>query len=109
MNAQGFVEDGLFSSREISVISPALKMSIIVDSGLNYLEMNVKDRVTNRYITNNLLGISMRNFAPNSTHNLSHDALEQIGIMYNMVKKEDEKYLGIRNNHLAQVLDMSNV
>ncbi len=51
----------------------------------------------------------MRNFTPNSTHNLSHDALEQIGIMYNMVKKEDEKYSGIRNNHLAQVLDMSNV
>ncbi len=106
MDAQGFVQDGLFYPREISIISPAVKMSLIVDSGLNYSEMNVKDRVTNRYISNNLLGMAMRSSTPNSSHNLSHDALEQIGIMYNMVKKEDEKYIGIRNDHLAQVLDM---
>jgi len=46
MDAQGFVQDGLFYPREISIISPALKMSLIVNSGLNYSEMNVKDRVT---------------------------------------------------------------
>ena len=51
-------------------------MSLIVDSGLNYAEMNVKDRKTNRYITNNLLGMSMRSHAKVMSHNLSHDSLE---------------------------------
>jgi hypothetical protein len=106
MDAQGFVQDGLFYPREISIISPALKMSPIVDSGLSYAEMNVKDRITNRYITNNLLGMSMRSYTKVKSHNLSHDALKQIGIMYNMVKNEDKKYSGIRNDHLAQILDM---
>ncbi len=106
MDAQGFVQDGLFYPREISIISPTLKISLIVDSGLNYAEMNVKDRITNKYIINNLLGMSMRSHTKVKSHNLSHDALEQISNVYNMVKNEDEKYSGIRNDHLAQVLDM---
>ncbi len=31
-------------------------MSQVLDSGLNYAQINVKDRVTNRYMTNNRLG-----------------------------------------------------
>ncbi len=41
--------------------------------------MNVKDRITNRYISNNLLGMSMRSHTKVKSYNLSHDASEQIG------------------------------
>jgi hypothetical protein len=93
MDAQGFTQNGLFYPREISIISPAVKMFIIVDLGLNYAEMNVKDRITNRYITNNL---SMRSHTSVKSHNLSHDTLEQIGNMHNMLKKDLNKPLTAR-------------
>jgi hypothetical protein len=109
MDAQGFVQDGLFYPREISIISHTVKMTILVEPELNYSEMNVKDRVTNTYISNNILGMSMRGHKEKLSHNLSPDALEQIGNLYDMVRKEDEKYLGISNDQLAHILKIIDI
>jgi hypothetical protein len=78
----------------------------IVDSGLDYTAMNLKDRKANRYISNNLLGISLRSHKEDKRHNLTTDGMEQIQNMHRMVNKEGIKYLGIKNDQLAQVLDM---
>jgi hypothetical protein len=109
MDAQGFIQDDLFYPKEISIISHTVKMTILVEPELNYSEMNVKDRVTNMYISNNILGMSMRGNKENKSHNLSPDALEQIGNLYDMVMKEDEKYLGIRNDQLALILKIIDI
>lgn len=109
MDAQGFIQDDLFYPREISIISHTVKMTILVEPELNYSEMNVKDRVTNMYISNNILGMPMRGHKEKKSHNLSTDALEQIRNLYDMVRKEDEKYLGIRNDQLAHILKIINI
>ncbi len=109
MDAQGFVKEGVFYPRELSIISHELRMSLIVDSGLSYTGMNLKDRKTNKYISNNLLGLSMKNFSPNRGHNLSYDSSEQIRNLYLMVLQGDKEHLGIKNQQLAQVLDMLDI
>jgi hypothetical protein len=101
MYAQGFVKDGLFHPRELSIISHSLRMSLTVDSGLNYTGMNLKDRRTNKYISNNLLGISMKIDSSDKDHNLSYDALAQIRNLYLMVLQEDKEHLGIKNQQLV--------
>ncbi len=109
MGAQGFVKDGLFYPKELSIMSHSLRMSLIVDSGLNYTGMNLKDRKANKYISKNLLGISIKNHSSDKNHNLSYDALEQIRNLYLMVLQGDKEHLGIKNQQLAQVLDMIDI
>jgi hypothetical protein len=109
IDAQGFVKDRVFYPRELSVLSHELRMSLIVDSSLNYTGMNSKDRKTNKYISNNLLGLSMKSCPSKNAQNLSYDSSEQIRNLYLIVLQGDKEHLGIKNQQLAQVLDMIDI
>ena len=82
MDAQRFIKGKRFYPREISIMSHSLKQTVLCDTSLIKSEMTKKDRITNNYIANNILGMSMGVYDLDIKHNLSDDAEQVILIMY---------------------------
>lgn len=104
MDAQGFVKNDEFFPREICVLSNSVKQSQLCDTQLRFVDMNIKDRITNMYLANNLFGLSMRT-SNGISHNSSHDATQVVYLMYNKIKTPTKPYLGVKNPQLIKILD----
>ena len=104
IDAQGFVMDGKFFPRVISVISNSFKQTVLCDSGLRRSFLTVQDRITNNYISNNIIGLSMGNHDLGMKHKMSDDGYQVIYNIYDMVKTNKKKYIAISNDQIEEIL-----
>ncbi len=107
IDAQGFTVDKVFYPREVAVISHFYKQSSLCNTGLSFKAMSPKERRTNIYIANNLLGLSLGNVI--DTPKITSDGEQMLVIMYNKVKTERKKYVAIKNMHLIPILEKWNI
>lgn len=106
IDAQGFVMDGHFFPREISVISNTMKQNVLCDTGLKRSLMNLRDRITNNYISNNILGMSFGSYNLEMKHKMSDDGFQVVRNIYEMVKTDKRDYVALRNDQLREILDL---
>lgn len=104
MDVQCFIKDGQYIPKELSIRANKLNISFIMDTGLDYKDMSLKDKFTNKHISKHILGMSLRSNSEYVWHK-SNDGMNQIQLMYNMAKKPDKNYLGIKSNQLANLLN----
>jgi len=103
MDAQGFFKSNVFYPREIAIKSESFNANILCDTGLKMFEMSAKDRKTNSYLVQNMVGMAMNSNCVK--HNLKNDAREQIKLFYNCIKTDKRQYVAIRHEHLGVLLD----
>ena len=106
LDAQGFIKDDEFYPREISLISPTLKYTQLCETHLKFSEMNVKDRKTNAFLSNNILGLSLRTKNKGIKINATHDPIQVIFNLYHLVRTDEKPFIGIKNDHIKEILDM---
>jgi len=104
IDAQGFVKDGEFIPRELSLISHNFKQTLLCETNLKFVDMNIKDRITNLYIANNMLGLSLRSTNQNLYFNGTRDPIQLIYLMYENVRNDVKPYVGIKNPQLIELL-----
>ena len=105
MDAQGFVKNKRFYPREISILSHTLKQTVLCDTSLIKSEMNLKDRKTNDFLANNILGMSMGTYDLDIKHRMTDDAAQMILILYEKVHTEARPVVAIKNDQLKEILD----
>src|SRR5882757_7975295 len=105
MDAQGFVKDKKFYPREVAILSHTLKQTVLCDTSLLKSQMNLKDRKTNNFLANNILGMSMGTYDLDIKANITDDAEQMILILYEKVHTDARPVVAIKNEKLCEILD----
>ena len=98
-----------FYPREIGIISYTIKKVVLCDTYLQKSNMSAKDRITNNYLSNNLLGMSMGIYDLDVKHKMTDDAEQIIQSLYEMVKTDKKTIVAIKNHQLAPILERLNI
>ena len=106
VDAQCFVKDGEYYIKELSALSDKEIYSFVLNPNIDYSTMNVKDRKTNRYISNNILGMPLRG---SMSHKHSDDSLQELLKMYSKFKTNDKIYFAINSAQLKSLLDLVDI
>jgi hypothetical protein len=101
MDAQCFVVNGKYYPKEIAVITDIFKKNYLCQILVKKDQVQSKDRITNNYIANCLLGISMwSEKRPGSLKN----SRQVIVDYYNSAKCGNKELVAIKNNQLQVIL-----
>ena len=96
------MKDGSFIPREVALKTDTKSICFLVNTKMSYEELNTRDRITNRYIEKILLGIFMA-FKKDDKAVIDYEL--EIFKLYHSSKTKEKKLIGIKNHHLAGILN----
>ena len=105
MDAQGFVKGKKFYPRELSILSDTHKQTILCDTHLDRVDLTEKDRKTNNFLSNNILGMAMSPQDLDIKEATEDNAELMIVMLYDKVKTRRREVVAIKNYQLAEILD----
>jgi hypothetical protein len=102
IDAQGFTLNGSFYPREITIISKTSKQTFLCDVRKVFLTSNDKDKKTNEFIYNNILGI-------NSSKDCGESGFIKLYQLYREFIYKNKNIVAIKNVQLKELLKKLNI
>jgi len=102
LDAQGFLKNGVFYPREVALKSASKNICFLVDTKLDYENLNTRDKITNKFIEKNLLGIKLS--SKNEDKSVSDFELE-LYKLYRSICTKEKKLIGVKNYQVAALLN----
>ena len=105
IDAQGFIVEGEFRPRELTIVGDGLILHIEIDPELP-INLSKKDECTNFYIKKNLTGMTYR---PRNKVYTWRKVLSLIMQTYKLLCSDKKEYLAINNQQLEKLLEQLHI